>query len=155
MCIQGQQKLFVMNLMTDEIFTVDDWSVSDNVLKAQNQEYIPTEFVWFYSKEDAEQFINEKKNFNFIELVFFTKYGTMIYCNTDEEVVYLYYGTPVAFCENCDRLLIDDDIHYMDNDQRSEVCEDCFENCDTCSLCGRVMDEDDIRHYDGYCSDCY
>ena len=79
----------------------------------------------------------------------------MIYCNTDEEVVYLYYGTPVAFCENCDRLLVDDEIHYMDNDQRSEVCEDCFENCDCCSLCGRVMDEEDIRHYDGYCSDCY
>ena len=35
MCIKGQQKLFVMNMKTNEIFTVDNWSVSDNVLKAQ------------------------------------------------------------------------------------------------------------------------
>lgn len=155
MCTKAQKTLFVMNLKANEIFTVDKWSVSDNVLRVQNDEYLPTEFVWFYSREDAEQFLNEKKNFNFVELEYFTEYGTTIYCSTDEEVVYLYYGTPVAHCENCDRLLVDDEIHYMDNDQRSEVCEDCFENCDSCSLCGRVMDEEDICHYDGYCSDCY
>lgn len=155
MCTKTQKTLFVMNLKTNEIFTVDNWSISDNVLRVQYGEYLPTEFVWFYSREDAEQFLNEKKNFNFVELEYFTEYGTMIYCDTDEDVVYLYYGTPVAHCENCDRLLVDDEIHYMDNDQRSEVCEDCFEKCDWCSLCGRVMDEEDIRHYDGYCSDCY
>ena len=69
MCTKTQKTLFVMNLKTNEIFTVDNWSISDNVLRVQNGEYLPTEFVWFYSREDAEQFLNEKKNFNFVELV--------------------------------------------------------------------------------------
>lgn len=45
MCTKAQKNLFVMNLKTNEIFTVDNWSVSDNVLRVQNNEYLPTELL--------------------------------------------------------------------------------------------------------------
>ena len=154
MCVK-QKTIFVMNLKTNEIFTVDNWSVSDNVLRVRNDEYLPTEFVWFYSREDAEKFIKEKKNFNRVEVHNFTEYGTTVRFEKDDKVTYRYYGTPIAWCEHCDRFLVDDEIHYMNNDQRSEVCEDCYENCEWCGICGRVIDEEEASRYDGYCSNCY
>lgn len=162
MC-KKQKTLFLVNFKNpNEIMTVDNWVENDNELYVfasdtgiYQDKYLATEYAWFYSLEYAQQVIEDMKKFSYVELENFTEYGTTIYFNNDEEVIYLYYGTPVAHCEYCDRFLVKDEIHYMDNDDRDEVCADCFEKCDWCSLCGRVMDEEDIQHYDGYCSDCY
>ena len=153
------ETMYVLNAkQPDEIITVEATFVNDVQCVTNKETYAYPEHVWFRNEDDAKKFLKyaQKSDFDYAEMDNITELGTMVIINfRDSSFKFKYYGVPFDYCEHCDEMLVGDDIKHMDNDKKSPVCQSCLESCTYCSLCQRVISEEEASRYDGYCDDCY
>lgn len=142
-----------------QIIEVEATLVNDTHCVTNDKTYRYPDYVWFRKETDAKDFlkdVQELSEYSYAEMDNITELGTMLIINfNDSSFKFKYYGIPSEFCEHCDEYLVGDDIKHMDNDKKSPVCQSCLESCTYCSLCQRVISEEEASRYDGYCDDCY
>lgn len=143
-----------------EIMSFKNGFELDGILNTYNDEndwyeFKSTEYVWFYTLEQAQEFVNDvenRENYNGAQVDNFTDYGTyVLFLSDTSDDDYKYYGTPVEDCDVCGLELIGDEIHTID-DTDIHVCKYCEEKVDFCASCGCLVT---TSMYDGYCYDCY